>query len=104
MGDLQGKLPSAPDKGEELPRRAWCCPTLGKYTTGLVLHAIGGKMPGGFTISSAKAHLSKAWGLGPQRADAMVLVSVTMEPSKRLGFEAESQVWFDAAAQVYANV
>ena len=76
---------------------------LGKYSTGLVLCAIGGKMSGGFNILSAKAHLSKTWGLGPQHADAVLLIATTMEAVKRLGSEAEGKAWLDAAAQVYAQ-
>ncbi len=60
-------------------------------------------MPGGFNISSAKSHLSKTWGLGPQRADTVLLIATTMEPAKRLGSEAEGKAWLDAAAQVYAQ-
>ena len=110
MGDLQGEFSSAPDKGEELPLEelgtalgSGHSGNLGKYSTGLVSRAIGGKMPGGFNISSAKAHLSKTWGLGPQRADAVLLVATTMEPAKRLGSEAEGKAWLDSAAQVYAQ-
>ena len=110
MGDLQGEFSSAPDKGEELPLEELGAAlgsghsgSLGKYSAGLVSRAIGGKMPGGFNISSAKAHLSKTWGLGPQRADAVLLVATTMEPAKRLGSEAEGKAWLDTAAQVYAQ-
>ena len=110
MGDLQGEFSSAPDKGEELPLEELGAAlgsghsgNLGKYSTGLVSRAIGGKMPGGFNISSAKSHLSKTWGLGPQRADAVLLIATTMEPAKRLGSEAEGKAWLDAAAQVYAQ-
>src|SRR6267142_610722 len=110
MGDLQGEFSSAPDKGEELPLEELGAAlgsghsgNLGKYSTGLMSRAIGGKMPGGFNISTAKAHLSKTWGLGPQRADAVLLVATTMEPAKRLGSEAEGKAWLDAAAQVYAQ-
>ncbi|KAI9439787.1 fatty acid synthase [Lactarius indigo] len=110
MGDLQGEFSSAPDKGEELPLEELGAAlgsghsgNLGKYSTGLVSRAIGGKMPGGFNISSAKAHLSKTWGLGPQRADAVLLVATTMEPAKRLGSEGEGKTWLDAAAQIYAQ-
>jgi len=110
MGDLQGEFSSAPDKGEELPLEELGAAlgsghsgNLGKYSTGLVSRAIGGKMPGGFNISSAKSHLSKTWGLGPQRADAVLLTATTMEPAKRLGSEAEGKAWLDAAAQVYAQ-
>jgi fatty acid synthase subunit alpha, fungi type len=110
MGDLQGQFSSAPDKGEELPLEELGAAlasghsgNLGKYSASLVSRAIGGEMPGGFNISSAKAHLSKGWGLGPQRADAVLLIATTMEPVKRLGSEAEGKAWLDAAAQVYAQ-
>jgi fatty acid synthase subunit alpha, fungi type len=110
MGDLKGEFSSAPDKGEELPLEELGAAlasghsgNLGKYSTSLVSRAIGGKMPSGFNISSAKAHLSKAWGLGPQRPDAMVLIATTMEPVKPLGSEAEGKAWLDAAAQVHAQ-
>jgi fatty acid synthase subunit alpha, fungi type len=109
-GDLQGEFSSAPDKGEELPLEelgavlgSGHSGNLGKYSTGLMSRAIGGKMPGGFNISSAKSHLSKTWGLGSQHADAVLLIATTMEPAKRLGSEAEGKVWLDAAAQVDAQ-
>ena len=110
MGDLQGEFSSASDKGEELPLEELGAAlgsghsgNLVKYSTGLVSRAIGGKMPGGFNISSAKAHLSNTWGLGPQRADVVLLTATTMEPAKRLGLEAEGKAWLDAAAQVYSQ-
>ncbi|KAH9960998.1 hypothetical protein BGW80DRAFT_1360711, partial [Lactifluus volemus] len=106
MGDLQGEFSSAPDTGEELPLEelgASLAPghsgNLGKYSTSLVSRAIGGKMPSGFNISSATAHLSKTWGLGPQRANAVLLIATIMEPAMRLGSEAEGKAWLDAAAQ-----
>jgi fatty acid synthase subunit alpha, fungi type len=68
-----------------------------------VSHAIGGKMPGGFNILSAKFHLSKTRGLGPQRADAVLLNATTIEPAKRLSSKAEGKAWLYAAAQVYAQ-
>ena len=107
MGDLQGEFSSAPapDKGEELPLEelgtafgSGHSGSLGKYSTGLMSHAIGG-----FNISSAKTHLSKTWGLGSQHADAVLLVATTMEPAKCLASEAEGKTWLDAAAQVYAQ-
>ena len=110
MGDLRNEFSSAPDKEEELLLEELSAAlgsghsgNHGKYSNGLVLRAIGGKMPGGFKISSAKAHLSKMWGLGSQRTDAVLLVATAMEPTKRLGSEAEGKAWLDAAAQVYAQ-
>ena len=46
--------------------------------TGLVSRAIGGKIPGGFNISSAKSHLPKTWGLGPQCADTVLLIATSV--------------------------
>ena len=63
---IRGEFSSMPDKVEELPLEELGAAlgsghsgNLGKYSTGLVSCAIGGKMPGGFNISSVKAHLSK---------------------------------------------
>ncbi|KIM74010.1 hypothetical protein PILCRDRAFT_801589, partial [Piloderma croceum F 1598] len=101
---------SAPEKGEELPLEELGAAlgvghsgALGKYTSGLVSRMVGGKMPGGFNITSIKAHLSKAWGLGPSRLDSVLLLGTTMEPTKRLGSEAEAKAWLDTVVTVYAQ-
>lgn len=60
-------------------------------------------MPGGFNLSAAKSYLSKAWGLGSSRADAVMLLGLTMEPAKCLGSEAEAKTWLDQVIQVYAQ-
>jgi len=68
LGDLQMEFMSAPEKGEVLPLEELGAAlgvgysrALGiKYTSGLVSHIVGGKMPGGFNITSIKAQLSKA--------------------------------------------
>lgn len=77
--------------------------TLGKYTAGLVSRMIGSKMPGGFGLSAAKAHLAKTWGLGPGRIDGTLLIGLTQEPPKRLASEPEAKAWLDATAQAYAQ-
>jgi hypothetical protein len=98
MGNLQNEFSSAPNKEEELPLEELSTAlgsghsgNHGKYSNGLVLRAIGGKMPGGFKISSVKAHLSKMWGLGSKCTNAVLLVGITMEPTKCLGSEAEGK-------------
>ena len=110
MGDLQGKFSSAPDKGEKLlleelgvTLRSGHSGNLSKYSTGLVSRAIGGKIPGGFNISSVKSHFSKTWGLGPQCANTVLLITTTMDLVNCLGFEAKGKAWLIAAAQVYAQ-
>ena len=47
--------------------------------------------------------LTEKFGLGPQRADTVLLNATTMELAKRLGSEAEGEAWLDTAAQVYAR-
>lgn len=77
--------------------------TFGKHTSGLVSRFIGSKMPGGFGMSGVKAHLAKAWGLGPGRIDGVLLTAVTMEPPKRLGAEPEAKAFLDSVVQAYAQ-
>jgi fatty acid synthase subunit alpha len=110
LGDLQMEFASAPEKGEELPLEelgsalgVGYSGALGKYTSGLVSRVVGGKMPGGFNITSIKGHLLKAWGLGPSRSDGVLLLGTTMEPAKRLASEAEAKGWLDAVVSAYAQ-
>jgi fatty acid synthase subunit alpha, fungi type len=110
LGDLGQEFSSAPEKGEELPLEelgtalgVGFSGNLGKYTTGLISRLIGGKMPGGFNLSAIKSYLSKSWGLGPQRADGVLLLGTTMEPPKRLGSEAEAKTWLDGVVSLYAQ-
>ncbi|KZW02887.1 fatty acid synthase [Exidia glandulosa HHB12029] len=110
LGDLQLEFASAPEKGEELPLEELASSlsigyagTLGKYTGGLVSRLVGGKMPGGFSMSAVKSYLAKTWGLGPLRADAALLYGATMEPAKRLGSEPEAKAWLDTVAAAYAK-
>ncbi|EJD06870.1 fatty acid synthase [Fomitiporia mediterranea MF3/22] len=109
LGDLQLEFTSAPEKGEELPleelgsaMQSGYSGMPGKHTSGLISRLVGGKMPGGFNLSAVKAHLSKAWGLGPARADGVLLLGLTMEPAKRLGSEAEAKAWLDSIVPIYA--
>ncbi len=110
LGDLQQEFASSPEKGEELPLEELGSAlgsgfngTLGKYSTGLISRLVGGKMPGGFNASAIKAHLSKSWGLGPARSDAVLLLATTVEPPKRLASEGEAKVWLDGVVAVYAQ-
>jgi fatty acid synthase subunit alpha, fungi type len=63
----------------------------------------GGKTPGGFNSSVIKGYLSKSWGLGPSRADGVLLLGTTMEPTNRLGSEAEAKSWLDGVVPIYAQ-
>ncbi|KAJ2233221.1 fatty acid synthase alpha subunit Lsd1, partial [Coemansia sp. RSA 455] len=59
-------------------------------------------MPGGFSLSSAQSTLQSAYGLGPQRQNALLLVALTMEPSSRLSSDVEARSWLSTIAQAYA--
>ncbi|EPQ27448.1 uncharacterized protein PFL1_04986 [Pseudozyma flocculosa PF-1] len=109
VSDLLAEFGNLPERGEELPLeelggalQAGYSGALGKHTSGLVTRVVGGKLPGGFNMSSVKAHLQKTWGLGPGRTDGVLLVATTMEPAKRLGSEPEAKAWLDSVVQAYA--
>lgn len=111
LGDLQKEFGNnVPEKSEETPLEELGASldgsfsgALGKHTSTLVAKMISSKMPGGFTLSNAKSHLSSTWGLGPGRTDGVLLMGLTMEPAARLGAEAEAKSWLDSVAQAYAK-
>ncbi|KAI9178750.1 fatty acid synthase alpha subunit Lsd1 [Blastocladiella emersonii ATCC 22665] len=108
LGDLQKEINTIPERAEETPldELAAQIPAagLGKHTTALVSKLIAAKMPGGFTMTMVKDHLKAAYGLGPQRADGLLLLGCTMEPANRLANEDEAKKWLAAVAQAYAQV
>ena len=110
LGDLQLEFTSAPEKGEEMTLDelgsalgSGYSGTLGKHTSGLISRLVGGKMPGGFNLSVIKAYLLKTWGLGSSRADGLLLLALTLEPTKRFGSETEAKAWLDSVATAYAQ-
>lgn len=108
LGDLQQEFTSAPEKGEELPLEELASGlgstgSLGKYSAGLISRLVSGKMPGGFNASAIKSYLGKRWGLGPSRADGVLLLATTMEPPKRLGNENDAKAWLDTVVPIYAQ-
>jgi fatty acid synthase subunit alpha len=114
MSDLQGEFSCTLDKGKELLLEElgaallpWNRITLAISANILLFscHApLVARCLTGLDISSAISHLSKTWGLGPQRADAVLLIATTtMEPAKRVGSEAEGKAWLDSVAEAYAQ-
>ncbi|KAI9179811.1 fatty acid synthase alpha subunit Lsd1, partial [Blastocladiella emersonii ATCC 22665] len=108
LGDLQKEINTIPERAEETPldELAAQIPAagLGKHTTALVSKLIAAKMPGGFTMTMVKDHPKAAYGLGPQRADGLLLLGCTMEPANRLDNEDEAKKWLAAVAQAYAQI
>lgn len=110
LGDLQAEFGAAPEKSEEIPLDELAMaitPTfnksLGKHTNTLIARMISQKMPGGFTLTNVKGHLTKTWGLGPGRIDGALLFSLTLEPATRLANEGDAKAWLDNVANKYAS-
>ncbi|KAJ2774642.1 fatty acid synthase alpha subunit Lsd1, partial [Coemansia nantahalensis] len=108
VGDLQKEFGGkVPDRPEEVPlpdlgAAIGVAGALGKCTQPLVTRLFSSKMPGGFSLSVVSGILQSAYGLGPQRQDAVLLVALTMEPAARLASEADARAWLDDAAKAYA--
>ncbi len=45
----------------------------------------------------------RTWGLGPLHSDAILLLATTLEPAKRLGFEAEAKSRLGGIVSVYSQ-
>ncbi|ORZ36809.1 fatty acid synthase alpha subunit reductase [Catenaria anguillulae PL171] len=107
LGDLQKEIGSIPERAEETPLEELAgqitVAGLGKHTSSVVAKLISAKMPGGFTMTQVKEHLAATFGLGPLRADALLLMGATMEPGSRLGNEDEAKKWLGTVAQAYAQ-
>ncbi|KAJ2057394.1 fatty acid synthase alpha subunit Lsd1 [Coemansia sp. S146] len=109
VGDLHKEFGSkVPDKAEDLSLQDLAAAigtfggNLGKHTQSHLARLFSNKMPGGISLSSSRSTLQSAYGLGPHRQDALLLVALTMEPSGRLSGEADAKVWLDSVAQAYA--
>ncbi|KAJ2829422.1 fatty acid synthase alpha subunit Lsd1, partial [Coemansia sp. 'formosensis'] len=109
VGDLHKEFGSkVPDKAEDLSLQDLAAAigvfggSLGKHTQSHLARLFSNKMPGGISLSSSRSTLQSAYGLGPHRQDALLLVALTMEPSGRLSGEAEAKAWLDSVAQAYA--
>ncbi|KAL9109967.1 MAG: hypothetical protein Q9227_005490 [Pyrenula ochraceoflavens] len=110
LGDLGKEFGSTPEKPEDTPLDelgAAMQPTfngqLGKQSSSLVARLISSKMPGGFNMGSVRKHLETRWGLASGRQDGVLLLSLTMEPSSRLGSENDAKAFLDDVAQKYAS-
>lgn len=77
--------------------------SLGKQSTSLIARFISSKMPGGFSITTARKYLQTRWGLGPGRSDGALLFAITMEPAVRLQGEADAKALLDSVAKAYAS-
>ncbi|KAJ3130628.1 3-oxoacyl-[acyl-carrier-protein] synthase, partial [Physocladia obscura] len=110
LGDLAAEFGNVlADKAEEAPLSEVASAiqnnysgNLGKTSSGHINKLVSAKMPAGFGMNAVKSHLNATFGLGPKRAEAVLLHGLTVEPAGRLGSEGEAKAWLDSTAQAYA--
>ena len=106
LGDLGKEFGSTPEKPEDTPLEELAeqfqdsfSGQLGKTSTSLIGRLMSSKMPGGFSITTARKYLESRFGLGAGRQDSVLLMALTNEPANRLGSEADAKAFFDGIAQ-----
>ncbi len=111
LGDLGKEFGSTPEKPEETPLEELAetfqdtfAGALGKQSSSLIARLMSSKMPGGFSVSSARKYLQSRWGLGAGRQDSVLLICLTQEPASRLAAEADAKAYLDGVAQKYASI
>ncbi|CUM67914.1 uncharacterized protein PRCAT00005625001 [Priceomyces carsonii] len=111
LGDLGKEFGSTPEKPEDTPLEELAelfqdsfNGQLGKTSSSLISRVMSSKMPGGFTITTARKYLESKFGLGAGRQDSVLLLALTNEPSARLSSDADAQEFFNSMAQKYAGM
>lgn len=109
LGDLGKEFGATPEKPEDTPLgelaesfQASFDGKLGKQSSSLIARLMSSKMPGGFSLTSARSYLDSRWGLAAGRQDSVLLVALMNEPKNRLGSEAEAKAYLDEQTQKYA--
>jgi fatty acid synthase subunit alpha, fungi type len=105
VGDLVNEFGTVPDRAEEVAiqdlgrtLQASFAGQLGKQTSRMVEQLIASKMPGGFSLNSARKYLETRWGLGEGRQDSCLLAGVILAPAVRLPSEQSAHQFFDEIA------
>lgn len=111
LGDLGKEFGATPEKPEDTPLSELAEQfqdsfngQLGKTTTSLIGRLISSKMPGGFSVTSARKYLETRFGLGSGRQDSVLLVALANEPASRLGAESDAKEFLDTVANKYAGI
>ncbi|KAI8855120.1 acyl transferase domain-containing protein [Chytridium lagenaria] len=76
--------------------------SLGKTSNTLINKLISSKMPAGFAMGAVKAYLTTTFGLGPKRAEGVLLQGLVAEPAARFGSDGDAKAWLDSTAKAYA--
>ncbi|EGV60278.1 3-oxoacyl-[acyl-carrier-protein] synthase [Yamadazyma tenuis] len=111
LGDLGKEFGSTPEKPEDTPLQELAeqfqdsfSGQLGKTTSGLVGRLMSSKMPGGFSVTSARKYLDSRYGFAAGRQDSVLLLALVNEPANRLGSENDAKSFLDGMAQKHASM
>ena len=111
LGDLGKEFGSTPEKPEDSPLQELAEQfqdsfdgKLGKTSSSLVGRLMSSKMPGGFSLTTARKYLDSRFGLGPGRQDSVLLLALINEPATRLGSENDAKGFLDSMAQKHAGM
>eukprot|EP01134_Creolimax_fragrantissima_P001062 CFRG1062T1 len=111
LGDVSAEMGTSnmPERVEELPlselsEKISGSGRLGKLLSAQVNKSFSAKMPAGFTLKKANAHLLNTHGLGGASAEGALLHAMTIEPATRLKDDASAQAWLDESAGLYAQL
>ncbi|KAG9242263.1 putative 3-oxoacyl-synthase [Calycina marina] len=109
IGDLVNEFGSVPDHSEEVVIQDLGKTIqdsfggrLGKQTSRMVEQLLASKMPGGFSVNTARKYLESQWGFGEGRQDSCLLAAVVSGPSIRLSAEQDAHHFFDDIAKRHA--
>jgi len=109
VGDLVNEFGTVPDRAEEVviqdlgkTLQSNFGGRLGKQTSRMVEQLLASKMPGGFSLNSARKYLDHRWGFGEGRQDSCLLAAVVLPPAVRLPTEQAAHRFFDDIAEKHA--
>lgn len=75
----------------------------GKKSSASIGRMIGSFMPAGFTSGTIRSYLTDRWNLAAGRQDGVLLLALTMQPSKRLPSTEEAQTFWHGVVERYAS-
>ncbi|EOD49992.1 putative fatty acid synthase subunit protein [Neofusicoccum parvum UCRNP2] len=106
VGDLVSEFGSVPERAEDVGVAALGDAlqrgfrgSLGAQAAAMVEKLMGAKMPGGFAMSEARAHLDARWGLACGRQDSVLLAAAADPPPARLPDPPAARAFLDAKAR-----
>ncbi|KAJ2847896.1 fatty acid synthase alpha subunit Lsd1, partial [Coemansia erecta] len=110
VGDLHKEFSGqVPNKAEELSFKELAASIgsfngeIGKHTQVQIARLFRNKMPGGFSLPSARELLQSTYSLGPHRQDAVLLHALANEPASRLPDGGKAKEWLGDVVQQYAK-